>query len=429
MRGSRLLVVLVAMGAILAMVLLALVAAACGGDEGEAGATNATRTPAATVAASPRPTGTAAATVAGSPRPTETAVTTVAGNPRPTGTATATAAPSTGGTPSLPAGWTKIEPGGETLCSTGTPYAFWVHPGTVNRLVVYFEGGGACWDANTCSNPGLYYDDTVTEDDNPANHQQGMADLDNPENPFKDWFQVFVPYCTGDIHWGNQTSTYQLEGVDHTINHKGFANFSAVLDWVKAGFEEPEKIFVAGCSAGAYGSIMGAAYVHNLYPDAPLYQLSDAGAGVITQSFFESGFPNWGAEGTIPDWIPALQIPWQELTMAKLYIALADYYSSDRWAEYNSAHDETQTFFYTAMGGLEDWAQLMMAGIAEIQDATTNFATYTAPGKVHCITPLDIFYTREVNGVKFVDWLSEMVNDEPWDSVTCTDCETDTEAR
>jgi hypothetical protein len=333
-------------------------------------------------------------------------------------------------TPSLPAGWTKIEPGGETICSTGTPYAFYVHPGAVNRLVVYFEGGGACWDENTCSNPGLYYDDSVDDtEDNPANHQQGMADLDNPENPFKDWFQVFVPYCTGDIHWGTQTTTYHWGGADHTINHKGFVNVSAVLDWIQTNFAEPEKLFVTGCSAGAYGSVMGAAYLHQLYPDVPLYQLGDAGAGVITESFFQGGFPNWGAEQTIPDWIPALQIPWQELTMANLYIAGANYYPNDRFAQYNTAHDEDQTFFYQAMQGTGDWGQLMMASIDEIQDATTNFEAYTAPGEIHCITPLDIFYTREVNGVKFVDWLDAMVNDQPWDSATCTDCETDPEAQ
>jgi len=338
-------------------------------------------------------------------------------------------ATTTPGTPTLAAGWTKIEPGGETICSTGTPYAFYVHPGTVNRLVVYFEGGGACWDAGTCSNPDLYYDSTVDETDNPANHPQGMADLTNPDNPFKDWFQVFLPYCTGDIHWGNATTTYHWGGADHTINHKGFANVTAVLDWIQAGFEKPEKLFVAGCSAGAYGSVMGAAYVHKLYPDVPLYQLGDSGAGVITQNFFESGFPNWGAEATIPDWIPALDIPWQELTMAKLYVAGANYYSSDRFAQYNTAHDEDQRFFYSAMGGNgDDWSQMMMASIAQIQDAASNFKAYTAPGQIHCITPLDIFYTREVNGVKFTDWLDAMVNDQPWDNVKCTDCETDPEA-
>jgi hypothetical protein len=125
--------------------------------------------------------------------------------------------------------WTKIEPGGETICSQGTPYAFYAHPGTVNRLVVYFEGGGACWDANTCSNPGIYYDASVDETDNPENDAKGIFDLDNPANPFIDWFQVFVPYCTGDVHWGNQATTYHWGGADHTINHKGFTNVSAVL--------------------------------------------------------------------------------------------------------------------------------------------------------------------------------------------------------
>jgi hypothetical protein len=31
--------------------------------------------------------------------------------------------------------------------------------------------------------------------------------------------------------------------------------------------------------------------------------------------------------------------------------------------------------------------------------------------------------------MKFTDWLDAMVNDQPWDSVTCTDCETDPEAQ
>jgi hypothetical protein len=30
-----------------------------------------------------------------------------------------------------------------------------------------------------------------------------------------------------------------------------------------------------------------------------------------------------------------------------------------------------------------------------------------------------------VEGVKLVDWVEAMVNDEAWDDVMCTDCETD----
>ena len=327
-------------------------------------------------------------------------------------------------TPTLAAGWTKIEPGGDTICAEGTPFAYWVHPGTVNRLVVYFEGGGACWNAATCSDPDTYYDHTVDESDNPANHPQGIGDLDNPDNPFKDWFTVFIPYCTGDIHWGDNTQTYQWGGTDHVINHKGFANVSAVLDWIEADFEKPEKIFVSGCSAGSYGSIMGAAHIHKRYPDVPLYQFGDSGAGVITSDFFGSGFPSWGADQNIPDWIPGLEPP-SELTLAKLYTAVADYYPNDRWSQYNTAHDENQTFYYMAMGGTGDWGQLMLASIHQIQDSAPNFHAYIAPGEIHCITPFDSFYDREVNGIKLTDWLKAMVNDQTWGPVTCTDCETD----
>src|ERR1041384_7604860 len=50
----------------------------------------------------------------------------------------------------LQPGWNEIAPGGATTCALGGPYAFWVRPGTVNRLVIDFQGGGACWDALTC---------------------------------------------------------------------------------------------------------------------------------------------------------------------------------------------------------------------------------------------------------------------------------------
>jgi hypothetical protein len=332
----------------------------------------------------------------------------------------ATAAPET---PDLAAGWTKIEPGGDTICSDGTPYAYFVHPGTVNRLVVYFQWGGACWDAASCSTPGLF-DETVDDSDNPENFAVGIGDLDNPDNPFKDWFWVFIPYCTADLHWGNNTQTYTA---DVTIQHKGFVNFSAVLDWIEANFEQPEKIFVGGCSAGGAGSIIGAAHIQELYPDVPVYQLSDSNAGVSTEDVSQAIASSWNTADSMPDWIPALQVPSAELTMADLYIAVANYYPDDRWAQYNTAFDDVQTLYYAVQGGTGDWSDLMLASIQEIQNSAPNFHSYIAPGKIHCTS--DTFYTREVEGVKLVDWVEAMVNDEAWDDVMCTDCETDPEAQ
>ena len=381
---------------------LALFGMACQGEEEKSEATATTAT-----TATPAATATGAATAAASP--------------------TAQAGAAT--TPELASGWTKIAPGGETICSRGTPFAYFVHPGTVNRLVVYFQGGAACWKDKTCSLEGLFKE-TAGDSDNPGLAAEGIFNLENPDNPFKDWSFVFIPYCTADVHWGNNVQTYTSGGANIVIHHKGFVNFSAVLDWIQDNLEQPEKIFVSGCSAGSYGSIMDAPHIHQVYPDVPLYQLGDAGAGVMTDDFFQNSFPNWGATQNIPDWIPAPDGSWDEVSsLADLYIAVANYYPNDHWSQYNTAHDQIQTLMYSAIGGTaDDWAKLMLASIQEIQESAPNFHAYIAPGAIHCITSDDIFYTREVNGVRFRDWVDAMVNDEAWDDVMCTDCETDPEA-
>ncbi len=103
----------------------------------------------------------------------------------------------------LSEGWTKVEPGGDTRCALDTDYAYWVKPGTVNKLLLYFEGGGGCWDAATCAANSSFYDPDVGEDEDPS-RRSGVFDLDNPANPFHDYHAVFIPSCTGDVHWATR---------------------------------------------------------------------------------------------------------------------------------------------------------------------------------------------------------------------------------
>ena len=49
-----------------------------------------------------------------------------------------------------------------------------------------------------------------------ANQPSGFYDHDNAENPFKDWYHVIIPYCTGDIHWGDAVTTYN-EGMSSEV--------------------------------------------------------------------------------------------------------------------------------------------------------------------------------------------------------------------
>ena len=68
--------------------------------------------------------------------------------------------------------WERVEIAG-TKCSDGSQYKFWVHDNPNSRnLVIMYEGGGACWDYESCSgalgllgasNPNGLPDDYITQ--------------------------------------------------------------------------------------------------------------------------------------------------------------------------------------------------------------------------------------------------------------------------
>lgn len=326
---------------------------------------------------------------------------------------------------SLSPGWNTIEPGGETTCSRGDPFKYFVRPGTVNRLVIELRGGGACWSALTCSVGGDFFQETVVDDPMVVNQQgaTGIYDHDNPDNPFRDWHHVYIPYCTADIHWGDNVASYGEGDQAVTIRHKGAANVRAALAWVYENVPDPEKIFVTGCSAGAYGSIMWSAHVREHYKDVPVIQFGDSGAGIITESFFTDSLPSWKPEGVYPTWIPGFD-PSKLAKLSSLYETIGAYYQDMRLSQYNTVLDDDQIFFFKAMGGgdAQAWSDAMKASIAGIEASTANFRSFLAPGSDHCILWRPEFYTVESGGTRLVRWLDDLVNGEAPPSVACDGC-------
>ncbi|WP_438008066.1 pectin acetylesterase-family hydrolase [Sorangium sp. So ce321] len=329
------------------------------------------------------------------------------------------------GIQSLAPGWNTIEPGGETTCSRGAPFKYFVRPGTVNRLIVEFRGGGACWSQTTCSVAGALFQETVTEDAAVVNQQgaTGIYDHENPDNPFRDWHHVYIPYCTGDIHWGDNTATYGEGDQAVTIQHKGAVNVRAALGWIYENVPAPEKIFVTGCSAGAYGSILWSAHLREHYKGASVVQFADSGAGIITDSFFKDSFPSWKPQGAYPAWITGLDAA-ELARLSVLYEAIGDHYPDMRLSQYNTVYDDDQSFFFKAMGGgdAQAWSDAMRASVADIEASTENFSSFLAPGSAHCILWRPEFYTVESGGTRLVRWLDSLVNGEAPPSVACDAC-------
>ena len=341
----------------------------------------------------------------------------------------------------LPAGeWTAFSPGGDTLCADGSPYTYYVRPGTVNKLVVDFEGGGACWNGGTCGNElptGPTYQPSISSSSSPEYREKnpaGLYDHTNAKNPVRDWYHVFVSYCTADIHLGDSVQTYQTSGGEKTIHHNGQKNVAAVLSWVKANFEAPEDIFVTGCSAGAYGAAIYTPEIADAYPNADITELGDCGAGIIPESFVtgEDGLNRWNIGAVLPEGVDLTNgVP--TTFLADAYVAIGKAYPEVMLAEYNSLYDGTQISFYGLQLGLDlndpaaqqaaaqAWVAGLYTSLAQIETQLQGqFSSYTSllddddnplNGTAHCIITRPEFYTLTTDGVLFTDWLNNLLND------------------
>lgn len=171
--------------------------------------------------------------------------------------------------------WNLIVPDNElALCGNGSPFKFFINPSNKSKnVLLYFQGGGACWDYESCSgqagirgaaNP-LGIPDDFMETGVPA-IMSPFIWRDHPLDDYKtrDWTLIFIPYCTGDIFTGNNVITYKdPEGIapDLVWHHAGHETVMAILEWMTTGqyskeFEEIPQLLVTGSSAGGAGSFL-----------------------------------------------------------------------------------------------------------------------------------------------------------------------------
>lgn len=336
---------------------------------------------------------------------------------------------------------------------TSNEFHFFVKGGPVDNLVIYLQGGGACWDSVNCIYPPLYtYTQQISTTVDDLTNGHGIFELSNPENPFADWNFVFIPYCTGDVHWGSNDYEYpdvlnEYGGEPWTIRHRGFVNFMAVMSWVTEHFSNPHSIFVAGSSAGAYGALIAFPYVAEVYPKSKVALLGDAGNGVITQSFLDVAPEVWGAVANIPSWIPGIPSapPYPLTIIPGMYKSIGEYHDHLKISQFTTAYDNNQTFFYNVMLNVHDpaawndivpvwcdWHEGMLENTA-ISEQALNYRYYIAAGDIHTILTSDRVYTEDpAGGVGFVDWLDSLVKNQggtrgqgavPWLNLQCTECD------
>ncbi len=317
--------------------------------------------------------------------------------------------------------WETVVPGGDTVCSDGSPYRFFIHRGDPTRLLIEFEGGGACWSGSTCEAD--VYNRRVISDPGAAlqaGQLQGIYDRTNPENPLKDYTHVYIPYCTADLHWGNATTTYtSLTGAPFSIQHKGAVNVTTALNWAGDNVPAPSQVVVAGCSAGGYGAALWSAKIARAYPGARMVEIADSAAGVVPEGFFSTTLSSWNVADAWPSFIPSLaldQVDPQGLTLPKLYTSVATFFPTASFSQFNTRTDSVQIFFYALSKGsitasdAADWSSKMIGNVEQISVENPNFRAYVAAGTEHCVINRPSFYTQTVGGRKFSQWVGTLLS-------------------
>ena len=182
--------------------------------------------------------------------------------------------------------------------STGTPYHFFVKRGSVNKLLMYYQGGGACWDALTCCVPGLRHD-RRRRGDNPQHATTGFADLERPaqsvpglEHRLRVVLQLRRPL---------RRRRAGLRDPLH-VEHRGYQNSRIAEKWAREHFVEPGGGLRHRLERRRLRRLVQRAAAQRVWPASQFQVLADAGNGVITADVpADTYFPQLELRGEHPE--------------------------------------------------------------------------------------------------------------------------------
>jgi hypothetical protein len=302
-----------------------------------------------------------------------------------------------------------------TTCDEGTPTGLGANLNGGKNLMIFFNGGGACWDSITClerssSTHGPF---TKTQFDQlaPRISTGSIFDRGLANNPYKDWNHFFIPYCTGDLHIGNADAEYTSGSTSVTFHHKGRANAEAFLARIAATVPEPEQVVVTGSSAGGFGAVLNYALVRSHFPKAKVFLLDDSGpmlkSNAIPAPLRAAWARAWKYEAVLDAIDPAVKDDF-----SAIHPALEREFPEDRMALLSSTQDQvirgyvglSPTDFQTALLDLS----------SSVLEPLAHTRAFIIPGQSHTMLLTPASYSAR--GVTLLDWLNQMhaADDATW---------------
>jgi hypothetical protein len=322
--------------------------------------------------------------------------------------------------------WTYVPVTG-TQCMNGSATGIVVNQGTSSDLVVYLEGGGACFNAATCASVAHPNGFGPTDAASVAtDYTDGIFDRTDAKNPLKDASYVFVPYCTGDIHAGSNPSGFGGR------TQVGYVNVGKDLDYLLPKSTNVGRVVLTGSSAGGFGALFNYDRTAKAFGSKPVVLIDDSGPPLsdtyqtpCLQSLVRT---DWNLAAALPaDCTACTESNGGGLGNSATY--LADKYKNNRMALITSTRDGVIRSFLgfgypdCATGGNPIPEADYTTAITMLRDTTLmghdNFRVWSIDSDLHVwLVGRGALSSEVSHGVTLGDWITQMLaGASPWDSV------------
>ncbi|TMW66967.1 hypothetical protein Poli38472_012083 [Pythium oligandrum] len=349
-----------------------------------------------------------------------------------------------------------IYPGGNTRCAfddfadaksgfkTNSTYFFQVFPKPKReKLLLMFQGGGACIDSYTCNfalqcalGNGRTFTTVATAS------STGVFNSSDPKNLFNDWNIVHIPYCTGDLHIGNKVLDGADTGLEALFNQpqctnlgkkmhlNGFENTKAALAWAKANYPQVDDLVISGMSAGSLAAQALAVYVGDMWKvqsgSVRYAVLADSYMGVLPAERTAGNVINFYGTCDLDLKLPSSVVDScqaKTTTIDEMVTAPLKLLPQSDWVFINSKGDQTQRYFYqVAKDGVFGYpfANILSeadlyTGMSKLVDAykavSSHVSSYFVNGEQHVFLLGNKYYdTVSDAGQKLGDFLAQWLS-------------------
>jgi hypothetical protein len=292
-------------------------------------------------------------------------------------------------------------------CIDGSEYAMSTRDAGSEDLMIFLEGGGACW-------PGFEF---CTQSANPQMSNVGILDPNRTDNPVRDWNVAYMPYCDGGLHASDIDSDTDGDG-DIDWTQRGLHNLSASLDVAVMMFPSPRRILLTGNSAGGFGTTYAVSLVRYVYPDAKIEIVNDSGAGIGqpgNPAYLETRYDDWNVRAFIPESCDNNCIG-DDGHSTEYLVWLMEQDPSLRRGVLSYNRDSAMADFFLAIGQ-DAFEEALYQETQQLDDAFPDRAASWIPaGTAH--TVLQAAPDETAGGVPLMDWITAMLDgSDDWVSV------------